>query len=85
MAFDEDGLKEIRDLLMRIDIRLELLDRKIADLENRLLDRERKDKYNPTRWPEPGDPRQWKLDKRYRDPRLSDYHDPKDKRTEGSP
>jgi len=84
MAFDEDGLKEIRDLLMRIDIRLELLDRKIADLESRLLDRERKDKYNPSRWPDPvGDPRQWKLDKRYRAPRLSDYND--DERTEDSP
>ena len=59
--WDADDLKEMKDLLIRIDIRLDLLDRKIGDFEARML--EAKKGYLNTSF----DPNQWRLDKYDRD------------------
>ena len=88
MSEIDDALKEIRDLLLRLDIRVELLARTVADLEHQMVDKwarlESAKKY------ETYDPRQWKIEKRFRQPTLKDDYEKwrlmkdDDKKSDGS-
>ena len=67
---DDSTMNEIRDLLMRLDIRIEIMARQISDLEHELIKLQPKRNY----YPDPStDPRQWKIEKRYRQPTMADY------------